>query len=283
MDKARIAQLQNDAAEIRKLTLDTISFLGKGHVGGSLSIVDILTVLYCEKMKINPQNPKWENRDRFILSKGHAGPAVYATLAYRGFFSKEELHTLNLPYTNLPSHCDMQRTIGIDQTTGSLGQGLSCAVGQAMALKLSGKTENRVYCIVGDGELQEGQCWEAFMLAGGRKLDNLVCFCDRNHGQVDGSVEEILDVEPLGDKLRAFNFAVYDIDGHDIGAISDAIDRANRDGLPSFIICNTIKARGVPGMERKVETHNMPFSREQYEKAVAYIDAGYALPEDKEG
>lgn len=283
MEKERVAQLRRDAAEIRKLLLDTISFLGKGHVGGSLSIADILAVLYCEKMRIDPQNPKWEDRDRFILSKGHAGPAVYAALAYRGFFPREELHTLNRPYTNLPSHCDMQRTVGIDQTTGSLGQGISCAVGQALALKLSGKQDSRVYCIVGDGELQEGQCWEAFMLAGGRKLDNLVCFCDRNHGQVDGSVEEILDVEPLGDKLRAFNFAVYDVDGHDVEALCDVIDQANADGMPSFIICHTIKARGVPGMEGKIETHNMPFSRAQYEQAVAYIDGGYVPRTGEEG
>lgn len=283
MDKMRVEALRRDAAEIRKLLLDTISFLGKGRVGGSLSIVEILTVLYCEKMRIDPCDPKWEDRDRFILSKGHAGPAVYAALAYRGFFPREELHTLNLPHTNLPSHCDMQRTVGIDQTTGSLGQGVSCAVGQAMALKLSGKMENRAYCIVGDGELQEGQCWEAFMLAGGRRLDNLVCFCDRNHGQVDGSVEEILDVEPLTDKLHAFNFAVYEVDGHDVEEISNAIDRANDDGMPSFIICHTVKARGVPGMEGDVGTHNMPFSREQYAKAAAYIDAGYVLPGEKEG
>lgn len=281
MEPEKLGFLQEKSKEIRKLTLDAISWLGKGHVGGSLSIVDILTVLYYDKMKLDPQNPRWEKRDRFILSKGHAGPAVYAALASRGYFPAEELHTLNQPYTRLPSHCDMQRTPGIDQTTGSLAQGLSCAVGNALAFRMRGNTENRVYCIVGDGELQEGQCWEAFMLAGDKCLDNLVVFCDRNHGQVDGAVEEILDVEPLRGKLEAFNFRVYDIDGHDLAALSDTIDAANADGRPSFIICNTIKARGVPGMERAVETHNMPFTREQYEAAAAYIDAGFSA--EREG
>lgn len=278
MEKSRIEELKRDADEIRKLTFDAISFYGKGHVGGSSSIVEILTALYCEKMKIDPLNPKWEDRDRFVLSKGHAGPAVYATLAYLGYFPKEELHTMNRPYTNLPSHCDMKRTIGIDQTTGSLAQGISCAVGNAFAFKLEKKFDNVVYCIVGDGELQEGQCWEAFMLAGARNLDNLVVFCDRNHGQVDGSVEEICDVGPIADKLKAFNFNVYEIDGHDIEALCDTIDKANADGGPSFILCNTIKAKGVPGLESDVITHNMPFSREDYEKAVKYIDNGYKEP-----
>lgn len=275
MKETKIAKLYKDADEIRKITLDMISWLGKGHVGGSMSIIEVLTVLYCDKMKIDPKNPKWEERDRFILSKGHAGPALYAALAYKGYFPMEEIYTLNKPGTRLPSHCDMRLTPGIDQTTGSLAQGASCAVGNAMALKMSGFNDSRVYCMVGDGELQEGQCWEAFMLAGGRKLDNLVFFCDRNHGQVDGLVDDILDVEPLAPKLRAFNFEVYEVDGHDVKAIAEAVDSANNDSRPSFIICHTIKAKGVPGMECNPDTHNMPFTREQYEAAVAYIDAGY--------
>lgn len=277
MDKERIEQLKKDAAEIRKITLDMISYLGKGHVGGSLSIADVMAVLYCEKMNIDPANPKWEGRDRFIMSKGHAGPVLYATLAYKGFFPMKEIYTLNQPGTHLPSHCDMQLTPGIDQTTGSLAQGTSCAVGNALAFKLDGNNDAKVYCMVGDGELQEGQCWEAFMLAAGRKLDNIVFFCDRNHGQVDGAVEDILDVGDVADKFRAFGFEVYEVDGHDVEALSDAIDKANNDGKPSFIVCHTIKAKGLPGMEGDVSTHNMPLSREQYEEAVKYIDNGYSL------
>lgn len=270
MTEQRKAELIKQSKEIRLWTLDMLADLGKGHVGGSMSIVDILAVLYYDKMNVNPKDPHWDGRDRLILSKGHAGPALYATLAHKGYFPREMLYTLNRPHTRLPSHCDMKLTPGIDQTTGSLAQGLSCAVGRALGLKLAGKS-NRVYCIVGDGELQEGQCWEAFMLAGNRGLDNLTVFCDRNHGQVDGTVEEIGDIEPLADKLRAFKFKVYDIDGHDVEAISETIDAANSDGVPSFIICNTIKARGVPMMEREVSSHNTSFTREQYEESVRYI------------
>ncbi len=271
MQEEKRKELNEKSKEIRILTLDMISDLGKGHVGGSMSIVDILAVLYYDKMKVDPANPKWDDRDRLVVSKGHSGPAVYATLAHKGFFPKDMLYTLNRPHTNLPSHCDMRLTPGIDQTTGSLAQGLSCAVGRALALKLSGNPAH-VYCIVGDGELQEGQCWEAFMLAGNRGLDNLTVFCDRNHGQVDGTVEEIGDIEPLADKLTSFKFQVYDIDGHDIAAIGDTIDAAKADGKPSFIICNTIKARGVQEMEGKVESHNTAFSREQFEAAKRYIE-----------
>ena len=178
------------AKEIRALTATCISNLGAGHIGGSLSIVDVLTVLYYKHMNIDPKNPKWDERDRLVVSKGHAGPAVYATLAHKGYIDKEELLTLNKLGTNLPSHCDMNKTPGVDMTTGSLGQGISCAVGMALASKMR-KTPEHIYVIIGDGESQEGQVWEAAMYASQRKLDNLIVFLDYNKYQLDDSTDNI--------------------------------------------------------------------------------------------
>nr|WP_122012727.1 transketolase [Maliibacterium massiliense] len=273
-DETKRASLKATANEIRKWTLEMLCNLGVGHVGGSLSIIDMLTVLYFDKMNIDPANPKWEERDRFILSKGHAGPGLYATLARRGFMPKEMLDTLNRPYTNLPSHCDMIRTPGIDQTTGSLGQGISCAVGHAIAQKMRGRN-NYVYAMVGDGEIQEGQAWEAFMLAGARKLDNFIVFVDNNGLQVDGKIEEVVDIQPLADKMRAFNFKVLEIDGHDLDQISDAIEMAKDFKAPTCIIAKTVKGRGFKPLEGTRPVHNTQVTPEILKACCDYIDATY--------
>ncbi|MGI6005129.1 MAG: transketolase [Christensenellales bacterium] len=264
--------LKQISKEIRKWTLEMIANLGGGHVGGSLSIVDILTVLYFEKMNIDPQNPKMEDRDRFVLSKGHAGPGLYATLARRGYFDRSWLDTLNGPHTLLPSHVDMTRTPGVDQTAGSLGQGISCAVGHAIAGKLKGK-DYKVYCIVGDGELNEGSCWEAFMLASTKKLDNLVVMIDANKWQIDGRTCDVINLDPLPDKFTAFGFEVFEADGHDIGAISQAIDKANAvKDKPICIIFHTIKGKGFKPLEDQRAVHHTPVSAEDLAASLEYID-----------
>ncbi|HPE68357.1 MAG TPA: transketolase [Thermotogota bacterium] len=268
MDPNRIAFLQEKATDIRCLVLESIGKLGVGHIGGSLSIVDALTVLYHEIMRLDPSNPKWEERDRFVLSKGHGGPGVYAVLADKGYFPVEWLDTLNGPDTLLPSHCDRLRTPGIDMTAGSLGQGLSAAAGMALAAKRDGKGV-RVYAIIGDGESQEGQVWEAAMFARQYQLDNLTAFTDYNHQQIDGTISEVNELEPLADKWRSFGWNVMEIDGHDIEAIEAAIRLGQKQkGKPSMIILHTIKAKGAYFCEGKTASHNMPISEEQWKTAV---------------
>lgn len=260
--------LESQAKEIRKLTLNCIATLGVGHVGGSLSIADILSVLYFDQMHIDPKNPNMPDRDRFVLSKGHGGPAVYATLALKGYFPMELLNTLNKPNTNLPSHTDKNKTIGVDMTTGSLGQGFSASVGMATAIQMDNGA-NYIYAIIGDGESQEGQIWEASMFAGNRKLDHLIAFTDRNLMQIDGEVKGINDVSPLDDKWRAFNWHVQVIDGHDVLAIKDAIIEAKKAvGKPSMIICNTIKGKGANFCEGQAGSHNMNVTKEMAQKAI---------------
>jgi transketolase len=263
-----IKQLENHAREIRKDIIDMIADLGIGHIGGCLSIVDVLAVLYFDQMNIRPDKPRWEMRDRLVLSKGHGGPALYATLAHRGYFDRAQLFTLNRENTNLPSHCDRQKTIGVDMTTGSLGQGISAAIGIAIGLKIK-KNNANVYCIIGDGESQEGQVWEAAMLAGNLKLANFIGFTDYNHMQIDGTVDEINSLDPLTDKWRSFGFDVYSINGHDVGAIAETIDLAKKTaGKPHMIILNTIKGKGAYFCEGQVSSHNMVVSREMAEKAI---------------
>jgi transketolase len=245
--------------------------LGIGHIGGALSIVDVLTVLYHKQLRINPQDPKWDGRDRFVLSKGHAGPALYATLASRGYFPAERLSTLNQLGTDLPSHCDMLRTPGIDMTAGSLGQGLSAALGIALGLKTDGKP-NRVFAIIGDGESQEGSIWEAAMFAPHFKLSNLTVFVDFNRMQIDGTVAEIMGMEPVVDKWTSFGWHVQRIDGHDVGAIDAAIEAAKLvTDKPSVIILNTVKGKGAFFAEGLVGSHNMPITEEQWRKAVGEL------------
>ena len=213
------------AKEIRKLTIECIASIGQGHIGGSFSIVDLLTVLYYKQMNIDPKNPKKEARDRLVVSKGHSGPAVYATLAHKGYIEKEELKTLNRFGTNLPSHCDMNKTPGVDMTTGSLGQGISCAVGMAIASRLS-KDNATIYCIIGDGESQEGQVWEALMYASQQKLDNLIIFLDNNGMQIDDYVKNLNNLNNIEARYESFGLHVQSINGHDLDAIDNAINIA---------------------------------------------------------
>ncbi|MBU9738624.1 transketolase [Diplocloster agilis] len=272
MPENRIEMLKNRADEIRKLTIRSIGSLGTGHIGGALSLCEVLAALYFDVMHIDPEDSKKPDRDRFVLSKGHGGPAVYAALALRGFLAEEELDTLNRPNTHLPSHCDMRLTNGIDMSTGSLGQGFSASVGMALAAQLDQK-DLYVYSIIGDGESQEGQVWEAAMLAGSRKLDHLIAFTDYNKMQIDGYIEEVNGLEPLDKKWEAFGFHVQSINGHDIGEILYAIDNAKKiKGKPSMILLNTIKGKGAYFCENQVASHNMNITEDMWQKAVALLE-----------
>ena len=267
--------LKQHCLDIRCDTLRAIGHLGVGHIGGCLSVIELLTVLYFEAMNIDPAQPKMPGRDRFICSKGHAGPAVYAALANRGFFPKEMLLTLNQGGTDLPSHCDMNRTPGIDMTTGSLGQGFSCAVGAALGSKLEGDGAV-IYTLIGDGESQEGQIWEAAMFAAAKKLDNLIAFTDYNKLQIDDTVAKVNDIAPLADKWKAFGWNVIDVeDGNDVEQVEQAVEHAKlgRDsGKPTMIILNTLKGCGVKWIEDMGSgNHNCPVSEEQAEAAIREI------------
>lgn len=265
--------LEDKSKYTRYLIMDEIGNLGVGHVGGCLSVVECLVVLYHKVMNINPENPTMEGRDRLVLSKGHAGPALYAVLADKGFFPKEWLLTLNKPETRLPSHCDMNRTPGIDMTAGSLGQGISCAVGIAKASKIK-KDNAYVYSIVGDGESQEGEVWEAAMSAAHFKLNNLIAFTDSNKLQIDGTVDEVMGLESVEAKWRAFGWNTFSVNGHDVEEIYNAIERAKKQqDAPSMIILNTIKGKGVSFVEAAgVKNHNMPISAEQKNQALKELE-----------
>lgn len=265
--------LEEKSRHIRYLTMDELGTLGVGHVGGCLSIVDCLVVLYYKVMNIDPKNPGMLGRDRFVLSKGHAGPALYAVLADKGFFPMDWLSTLNKPGTKLPSHCDMVRTPGIDMTAGSLGQGISCSVGIAKASKIK-KDNSYVYAVVGDGESQEGEVWEAAMSAAHFKLNNLIAFTDRNKLQIDGTVDEIMHLDDLDAKWKAFGWNVYSIDGHDVEAINNSIEDAKlQKDKPSMIILNTVKGKGVSFVEAAgVKNHNMPITEEQKVQALKELE-----------
>lgn len=267
--------LSEIAKDIRCDVLTCIGHLGVGHIGGCLSVVELLTVLYFEAMRIDPKNPKMAGRDRFICSKGHAGPAVYATLSNRGYFDKKELLTLNQGGTNLPSHCDMNRTTGIDMTTGSLGQGFSCAVGAALGSKLENDGAI-IYTLIGDGETQEGQIWEAAMFAASKKLDNLIAFTDYNKLQIDGTVEEVNGIAPLDEKWRAFGWNVIDVeDGNDIDEVCAAVQHAKLgvgSEKPTMVILNTKKGCGVKWIEDLgTANHNTNVTAEQAEAAIREI------------
>jgi len=260
--------LKRKSTQIRIITLEMIGHLGVGHIGGSLSIAEVLSVLYYKVMRIDPKNHKWEGRDRFVLSKGHAGPALYSVLADLGYFPYDWIYTLNKPNTNLPSHCDRLKTPGVDMTAGSLGQGLSAAIGMALAEKIK-KSDGRVYALIGDGESQEGQIWEAAMFASHNKLNNLIAFTDYNKMQIDGYVHEVNNLEPLADKWRAFNWHTIEVDGHNVEEIYNAI----REGFvqqdkPTMIILHTIKGKGAFFSEGKVTSHNMPINPEELKIAI---------------
>ena len=264
----------NDLKELceitRQVRTDILTMLnkaGSGHTGGSLSAAEILTALYCSKMKHDPKNPKWEDRDMFVLSKGHAAPALYAVLARCGYFDPEEFNSLRKAGSPLQGHPDIN-TPGVEISTGSLGQGLSIANGMALGLKLD-KKSSRVYVLMGDGEIEEGQIWEAAMSAAHYKIDNLCAFLDYNGLQIDGHVKDIMNVDPLPDKWKSFGWHVFEVDGHDIGAILDALHKAEKiKGKPSIIICKTIKGKGVSFFENKVEYHGVAPTDDELERAL---------------
>ncbi len=258
--------------EIRRQTLRCMNSLGSGHVGGSLSVADVLAVLYAKHMNVDPACPDMEGRDKLVLSKGHSGPALYATLALKGFFPLDELLTLNKLGTKLPSHCNMTLTPGVDMTAGSLGQGLSCACGLALAMKIK-KQSSFVYVITGDGELQEGQNWEGAMFAASKKLDNLIVFVDNNKLQIDGATEDVIKVEDLEAKWTAFGFETVRIDGHDHQAIDKAVCAAKEgQNRPHCIILDTVKGKGVTFYESMgAGVHSTDVTAEQLEKALAEL------------
>lgn len=264
-------QLENMAKQIRRDIITMLVESASGHPGGSLSAVEIVTALYFKEMRIDPANPRWPLRDRFVLSKGHAAPVLFSALAERGYFPKEELMTFRKINSHLQGHPDMNKAPGVEMSTGSLGQGLSAAVGMALAGKLD-KQDYRVFVLLGDGESQEGQVWEAAMAAAHYKLDNITAFLDWNGLQIDGPCAEIMSTDPLDEKFRAFGWHVEKIDGHDFAEISEAIAHAKKvTGKPTMIIAKTIKGKGVSFMENQVGWHGNAPSREQGEQALAEL------------
>ncbi|MBP9997146.1 MAG: transketolase [Lachnospiraceae bacterium] len=261
-------ELQKKANEVRKGIVTGVYNAKAGHPGGSLSAADMFTFLYFEEMNIDPKNPKMDNRDRFVLSKGHTAPGLYSVLANRGYFPVEDLKTLRHLGSYLQGHPCMQETPGVDMSSGSLGQGISAAVGMALAAKLDNK-DYRVYTLLGDGEIQEGQVWEASMFAGAHKLDNLVVIVDNNGLQIDGKVEDVCSVYPIEDKFKAFNFNVVTIDGHDFDAIRDAMNNAKATkGMPTAIVMKTVKGKGVSYMENNAGWHGKAPNDEEYKIAM---------------
>ncbi len=275
MTNLELAKLTN---EVRKSIVKSVHSAKCGHPGGSLSVAEIMTVLYYEEMNVDPKNPKWAERDRFVLSKGHVAPALYAVLAEKGFIPKEDLMTLRHTGSYLQGHPDMKGIPGIDMSSGSLGQGVSVAAGMAVAAKLDNK-DYRVYAMAGDGEIQEGQIWEAAMWAGHRKLDNLVVIVDNNDLQIDGTLEEVCSPYPIDKKFEAFNFHVINIDGHDFDQIRAAFKEARQTkGQPTAIIAKTLKGKGVSFMEGTVEWHGKAPNDEQFAIAMDDLEkAGEAL------
>ena len=267
-----VAELQKTAKEIRKGIKKATHAAKSGHPGGSLSSADMFAYLYFEEMNIDPENPKMEDRDRFVLSKGHVAPGLYSTLAERGFFPKEDLLTLRHIDSYLQGHPDMKKIPGVDMSSGSLGQGISAAVGMAVAAKLKGK-DYRTYTLLGDGEIQEGQVWEAAMSAGFRKLDNLVVIVDNNGLQIDGNIDDVCSPYPIDAKFEAFNFNVINIDGHNFDEIADALKKAKEcKGKPTAIIMKTVKGKGVSFMENQVGWHGSAPNDEQCEQALNELE-----------
>ena len=273
MEQTKLNNLKSIAAKIRLGALEGVHAAASGHPGGSLSIADIMAYLYFEEMNVKADDPKWADRDRFVLSKGHTAPALYATLALKGFFSADELKNLRQVDSFLQGHPDMKGTPGVDMSTGSLGLGISTACGMALAAKVDGK-DYRTYTIVGDGESEDGQVWEAAMFAAHYKLDNLCVIIDWNGLQIDGPVAEVMNPTPHDKKLEAFGFHVISIDGHDFDQIEAALNEAKATkGKPTAIIARTVKGKGVSFMENQVGWHGSAPNDEQYEKAVAEIRA----------
>ena len=256
------------AEGIRLVTLQTFSYLGFGHIGGAMSIIETLAALYGGELRCNPEKPDWDGRDRLVMSKGHAGPALYATLCLRGFFSKEKLLELNQGGGSLPSHCDMHKTPGVDMTTGSLGQGISTAIGIALGCRLNG-LDSITYLILGDGECDEGQVWEGAMFAAHNKLGGLIALIDWNKQQLDGFIKEIMDLGDIEEKFKAFGWHTQTVDGHDPGAIKAAILAAKGiSDKPSAIVLDTIKGYGCDFAEGIAGNHHMNFRQDQIDKAI---------------
>ncbi len=279
MTQAERKQLEIAACKVRIGAIDAVFAAKSGHPGGSLSAAELFTCLYFKEMRIDPSNPKLEGRDRFVLSKGHTDPGLYYTLANRVFFPVEELKTLRLVGSYLQGHPNMNTVPGVDMSTGSLGQGISTACGMALGEKLRG-TDARVYTLLGDGEIQEGQVWEAMMFAAHYKLDNLVVVVDNNNLQIDGAIDDVMSPYPIVDKMIAFGFAVVEIDGHDLDAIEAALAQAKTvKGKPFGIVMKTVKGKGVSYMEDKASWHGAAPNAEQYEIAINELKAQLAALE----
>ena len=272
-----IKETKRLAIDIRKETVKCIGGLGVGHIGGALSVVDVLAVLYNGVMNIDPKNPKKDDRDMLVVSKGHAGPAVYATLALKGFFPVEMLATLNRPGTDLPSHCDMNHTPGIDMTTGSLGQGTSTAMGIAAGNRLKG-LDNYTYLIIGDGEIEEGQVWEAAIFANAKKLNRVIAFVDYNKCQIDDYVQDLCALGDIGKKFESFGWNAIDVaDGNDVEQIYNAIEKAkSQNEKPSVLILNTVKGKGYSKIENLLGNHNMPVTEDMVKEALEELDQAAA-------
>ena len=275
-DQAELAELGKRALSIRLACLESLATLGVGHIGGAMSVIEALAVLYFRHLRIDPCDPKAADRDLFVLSKGHAGPALYAALAEVGYIPRALLSTLNKGGTSLPSHADRRLTPGVDMTTGSLGQGFSAAVGMALGIRLDSAradgSARRCFALIGDGESDEGQIWEAAACAAHYRLDNLTAFTDANGFQIDGATDDVLGLRDLSAKWEAFGWQSFTIDGHDLAALDAAILRAEATkGRPTMIILRTIKAKGVPKFEGKVESHNAPFTMADFEASRAAL------------
>ena len=273
MNAEKVKELKLHAANVRKMAIEAVYSANSGHPGGSLSAADIITYLYMEEMNIDPKNPKNPDRDRFVLSKGHCSPALYAALAERGFIPKEDIKTFRHTDSYLQGHPDMKGVKGVDMSTGSLGQGISAACGMAECAKLDNK-DYRVYVVMGDGESEEGQVWEAAMFAAHYKLDNLIVFLDFNGLQIDGGVRDVMNPTPLDKKFEAFNWNVFHIDAHNFEEIEAAVNDAKATkGKPTLILAKSIKGKGVSFMENKAEWHGAAPKKEQYEQAMEELDA----------
>ena len=275
-EQMSMAQLQNTCIDLKKHVIDMIYKAQSGHPGGSLSVAEFVTACYFREMNVDPENPKWEDRDRFVMSKGHVCPAQYAALAMRGFFPMEVLDTLRKEGSMLQGHPDMKKCPGIDISTGSLGQGLACGVGMAIAGKMNEKGYH-VYVALGDGECNEGEIWEACGTAYKYQCDNLIVFVDYNNLQLDGTCDEIMPPVNLGDKFKAFGFDVYEINGNDMGEMVAALDLAVsvKNGKPKCIFGHTVKGKGVSYMENQVGWHGTAPNKEQYEQAMAELEQQY--------
>ncbi len=269
LTKERKKELQKFALQIRIGSVEEFKARGFGHVGGTLSVADALAVLYGEVMRVDPANPLKEDRDKLVCSKGHAGPGIYAALALKGFFPYEDIKTLNQPGTRFPSHCDRNKTPGIDATTGSLGQGTSQAIGLALGDKIKGR-DSRTFLIVGDGESNEGQVWEAAMFAGSKKVTNLVWLIDYNKKQLDGYTADILDMGDIRAKFEAFGFDAVSIDGNDLDQLYDALTKKAED-KPIAIVLNTVKGKGVKEVEDTLSNHSMAMTDEVYDRWLAEL------------